>query len=699
MQYEDQLTQRFNSYKKLQRAIMGLSAVKFGLRHIIGQMGILLPILDDHGLPKRWYPTFAFTLKSVVLQQLIMNRNYRFTSETLSELTAFYPRFAGATNSYREGKSMDYDISVIIQPYLRDMDRVFRQMNALKREDEMKEKREKMRIIALEQLQKNNETAVQRAQRLLQQAQLAREGLTQANNDEDEDEEELLQAKRRYKPPKNEWKVALAQYARVFPARDEARILQETRFSSFRPPYSVKYPVRRYTLSDPLRLHKRVLRTVGEIRGKAFLQRRDSLPSFSAWQRARYLFGPMPFPMRSVAIKSIDNSLFLFKQREKEVKGLYAELEVFDKAKDDDINAISRRAYLRHNVKVILLQSALLTPRLPQEINLLLREPTRRRTIASPERLASQVSTLVNIREAVANSANTALDALAISRHRRSFDYGEDRDFITGPDLLQRSLGLVCEVNRDTDTLGGVTGSSLKKDASEMDERMIAAGFTDAERPVARRTRFKLMMHGAYGKRDANSRNHSDPASSSRRPGSSPSDQSSRSAMMVGKKSRSAKKQKGGLISVAAGKVNLSRSKSSTSGKTTPKAAPMPKLMKDELEEAIIEGENEDDDDASTYYDFENNYAGSSSAGAAAVYDYNNGEVEVWQELYAPPEYEGEEAAVYYYNAVTGQSSWDLPTASVNSSQVQIETQHEDEYGRWYWYNNSTGESRWVEEY
>jgi hypothetical protein len=57
-----------------------------------------------------------------------------------------------------------------------------------------------------------------------------------------------------------------------------------------------------------------------------------------------------------------------------------------------------------------------------------------------------------------------------------------------------------------------------------------------------------------------------------------------------------------------------------------------------------------------------------------------------WQEHY------DSEGRAYYYNAFTGESSWELPADSA----TQIETQNQDELGNWYWFNSTTGAVTWM---
>ena len=57
-----------------------------------------------------------------------------------------------------------------------------------------------------------------------------------------------------------------------------------------------------------------------------------------------------------------------------------------------------------------------------------------------------------------------------------------------------------------------------------------------------------------------------------------------------------------------------------------------------------------------------------------------------WQEHY------DDEGRAYYYNAFTGESSWEMPSDPA----TQVETQNQDETGSWYWFNSVTGAVKWM---
>jgi hypothetical protein len=54
-------------------------------------------------------------------------------------------------------------------------------------------------------------------------------------------------------------------------------------------------------------------------------------------------------------------------------------------------------------------------------------------------------------------------------------------------------------------------------------------------------------------------------------------------------------------------------------------------------------------------------------------------------------EYFSDLGETYYYNAQTGESSWEFPAGD-----AQVLSQYQDDAGNYYWYNWTTGETQWA---
>jgi hypothetical protein len=77
---------------------------------------------------------------------------------------------------------------------------------------------------------------------------------------------------------------------------------------------------------------------------------------------------------------------------------------------------------------------------------------------------------------------------------------------------------------------------------------------------------------------------------------------------------------------------------------------------------------------------------GNDNGGAGAGGPETNAEtdIDVWKEFYA------DDGSVYYFNDVSGESSWDIPSAD----NVHILQQYQDTTDQqWYWFNTTTSES------
>ncbi len=318
-----------------------------------------------------------------------------------------------------------------------------------------------------------------------------------------------------------------------------------------------------------------------------------------------------------------------------------------------------------------LFQSSVLTPALPKEMNELLRNHSRRRTIGEPERLLTQLNSIMDIREFYhVNIMNIDKD-FNIKRRRRSFDYTEERDIEMG---ILPQLDLSFE--DDTEI---ILMHRLQRQSVEMDRRILKSGYLydpekekeeeeEKAREAAEKEKEKEKEGVEEEKKMMSSGSSTQPSLS--RPGTS------QRPSMVQKPRKASVQPK-----------NLSRTK---------KAAENKKAAGDNESLTIYSGEG--DDNSSFAYSSVPNTTRSAMSTTTSEYVGRGvkgrvggglgGVVEVWQEHYT------EDGLTYYYHPQTERSSWDRP----EGESVQIQVMYLDEStGQQYWLNHSTGETYWLD--
>jgi hypothetical protein len=171
MYYEDQLTQRFTQYQRTQSALMGFEAMHYGMRQLLGKASILIPVVDEAGVPMRWCPSFCFSfdaLRDVLLRRPPLRR--MFTPVQWAEIAQFYPRFADAPFKKEAHAYMsDPDMIRLFSRYVVTKQRNAIRVDRLLVQETNRKIAELARLEAAEMLKRKHETALQRAQRLMQE--------------------------------------------------------------------------------------------------------------------------------------------------------------------------------------------------------------------------------------------------------------------------------------------------------------------------------------------------------------------------------------------------------------------------------------------------------------------------------------------------------------------------------------------------
>ena len=394
------------------------------------------------------------------------------------------------------------------------------------------------------------------------------------------------------------------------------------------------------------------------------IKRRSSLPGRTS---AMYLPSQSSPKER---IEQIQQSLSLFHQRLNNLKKVDSNINK-SRVSAAYVQSGKRRTkdtYVHWSHRIF--QGALLNPRLPIEMNTILTNGYRRRTIAEPERLARQLSVMMDTREAFSSFVESAMENFAFSRRRRSFDHGE---YVDGERGIEDTLGFSYEEVKKVNAT--VTG--LSKDSYRMEEMMVKAKFMEPTRR-ANNAEQELDLTNSLANRFA-SVNPANIAASIKKGGSRKD------------------KGRGSVLS----NVRIAAAPVSTQGfnEVPVESAFFPTAAGDFAEEYEEQPSEDYDPEDPTAYITDQGYGSEYDQQYQAVALENSGEEEsalaswggeagahVWQEHYT------EDGQAYFYNISSGQSSWDLPTHLY----TQIESQNQDENGNWYWFNNVTGESKWM---
>ncbi|KAJ1432771.1 hypothetical protein B484DRAFT_22920, partial [Ochromonadaceae sp. CCMP2298] len=409
--------------------------------------------------------------------------------------------------------------------------------------------------------------------------------------------------------------------------------LQDAEFSIYEEGFEVKWRPRRHTISDPSQLYSRLGHARQRLQTSNRMKRRNSLPDDIAPLRQTQ----QPPPLETIA--SLDNSLELFAERFDRMKRFAQEVNEGE-FESDFVDAKPDKFYILQSNK--LFSGAPLNPRLPFEMVSMLSKPRRRRSIGEPQRFARQVAMMTDYREAVAELVVKLDEQYKYRRRRRSFDYAEERD---------RADGVWVAVDMEYEVVGRMgTVTGLAKESLAMERMMVQARMMKA-------TPQSLQAEG----------------------------------MSVEEMSKRFSHQQG--------------TKKGISAKAKPKVKGRRRMVvkKTELEpivdvayggeygegygdyEGALEVYDEVPEDA---YDYDSasqlqSWDGGGDEGTVGQWE---GEARVWEEHYT-------EGRAYYFDPLSGESSWELPSAA--DMYAQIETQNQDAEGNWYWFNGTTEASRW----
>jgi len=648
MQYEDHLMHSYDYYTRLQRVIVHIEALLFGTKKMFGSISPKLPrVAIDGRISSAWRPTNAFSWTSIRSQQLHLHPMRRVPVSLLAHVTKHIPR--GNHRPSKEGILADADLTRFTNRFLRSIpyEKWRRRVAQLQ-----SEKKERRRLIAQQALEKLKARQNYKKD-LLAQA----EAISLANQNKVNSAAKpppgppprfvLVQAAEELKREKREQLERDIQQRLVVEDRD---------FSVQREYEQVLHPRRRHTLLDPMQLYSRLtgMRSTMVKSNKA--KRRNSLP---AQLSSLYVDFQQPTPRLRIA--QISESLIMFEERLSALTSLCTSINGI-KTSADPSKSLNRC----YNQMLKVMSSPVLNPRIPLEMHHTLLDPNRRRSIAEPERLARQLSIMIDTREKFSEAIELSRRSggLEINRRRRSFDVGERRDSEQGIELI---LGISYVEQRVA-----TTTTTLINDSEYMNGRMIKAKMVEGD-DASMGSASTSVLSNIVTEQDLQIR-----ALQQQMQQPSPSDSSYGGASH----------KKKSISSLAA--VRGSPSKTG--------------LSKDQERwglQVVAVGDGIDDDasiTAGTYeggdiilhFDStlleEGDSSSSQRVPAPTVMDVDPQLYHTWQEHY------DSEGRAYYYNAFTDESSWELPADPA----TQIETQNQDELGNWYWFNSTTGAVVWM---
>jgi hypothetical protein len=651
MQYEDHLMHSYDYYTRLQRAIVHIEALLFGTKRMFGSISPKLPrVAIDGRISSAWRPTNAFSWTSIRSQQLHLHPMRRVPVSLLAHVTKHIPRANHRPS--KEGMLADADLTRFTNRFLRSIpyEKWRRRVAQLQ-----SEKKERRRLIAQQALEKLKARQNYKKD-LLAQA----EAISLANQNK------VNSAAK--PPPGPPPRFVLVQAAEELKRERRQQLERDTQqrlvvedrdFSVQREYEQVLHPRRRHTLLDPMQLYSRLTGMRSRMVKSNKAKRRNSLP---AQLSSLYVDFQQPTPRLRIA--QISESLIMFEERLNALTSLCTSINGI-KASADPAKSLNRC----YNQMLKVMSSPVLNPRIPLEMHHTLLDPNRRRSIAEPERLARQLSIMIDTREKFSEviELSRRSGGLEINRRRRSFDVGERRDSEQGIELI---LGINYVEQRVA-----ATTTSLMNDSEYMNGQMIKAKMVEGD-DVSMGSASTSVFSNIATEQDLQIR-----ALQQQLQQPSPADSSYGGASH----------KKKSISSLAA--VRGSPSKTS--------------LSKDQerwsLQVAAV-GEGVDDVASITAGTFESHGGGdiiphfdsnlleegdsssSQRVPAPTVVVVDSQLYHTWQEHYDA------EGRAYYYNAFTDESSWELPADSA----TQIETQNQDELGNWYWFNSTTGAVVWM---
>jgi hypothetical protein len=670
MAQEETLTRVYTYYIKLQQGIIGIDALAYGLRQLCGQMTPALPrITVDGVLTDQWRPTYTLTYNSLRAQQLRLPALRRAPATVLTLAARYLPRLA--EGGLREGLCTDTDLVLLTERYWKDQRTENWRYAVAAAAEKAEAIRSKIAALALERL-KSKQNATKLA---MQQA----EAVTLRNQQKAVGGPPPPPAG----PPPRFMVVRAAMEAKQerlrkhrLAVRDQERF-EDAEFSITQKGLEVKWRQRRHTIADPCELYERVATMRSKLQQSNRLKRRNSLPG------KIHLMQMPTQPVPAERIEQVNLSLELFTQRLNLVKRVQQRTvkSRVDSAYVESTKRRSKDHYVHWAGR--LFQKAVLNPRLPCEMNALLVDGYRRRSIGEPERLARQLKVMMDTRETFCEFVESTMESFQYSRRRRSFDHGENRDAVQG---VNDTLGFEFEEVKKV----GATVTGLKKDSLVMEQQMVKAKFLEANAATAsmlkeQEVQLTVNMANRFAKPNA-------------------AGSGAASAGVGGKKATRKDKAKGGLSGVRLAAEKPTEAQPAYDFSKFDAAAPSYDYGGGYAADGAVQPYQYDEYGNSAYEGSDGYTQSLTEAGGAwgeegtlatwddgssAVTQYyaaSEGQEHVWQEHYT------QEGKTYYYNVATAQSSWEMPV----HVDTQIETQNQDENGNWYWFNSATGESHWM---
>ena len=231
---------------------------------------------------------------------------------------------------------------------------------------------------------------------------------------------------------------------------------------------------RRNSIAAPEKLYRRLVQVQSQLPLRTFSRRRNSFPD-----NMKHCH-PTEVPTLP-HVASIWQSLSLFTVRD----------EIFDRflnpKNQKTIGSMSNKVRRRRISDVM--GSAALNPRLPLEMNGMVLDGYRRRTVAEPERLSKQLHIMFETRNKWSELRDVLKDDEKMTFRRRSFDHGE---------IVDTSSGIIDTLGYDfEEPYRKPLIMEMRKDSGKMERAMIESGYLASALPS-----FSSSKFGAFLKRN-----------------------------------------------------------------------------------------------------------------------------------------------------------------------------------------------------
>lgn len=446
MRVEDLIMRKFSYYSKMQKCLIGIDSMAFGVRRLLGTASPQIPRVTEGVVNKEiMRPSYAFTWRSIRQHQLKMHPLRRISPFLLCFLTQFVPRCEDG--GYREGIPTDLDTLHFYEKYLRDSRSENWKSKMVKQISGQNERKRKATELALE--------------RLKAQKNMAKNAIAQAAA--------LGKAPAPPKGPPPRWVLRAAANERKLQEKKQIEFLikeeeklEDADFNILDPKNVVRsaiYRKRRHSISDPGQLTLRLSATKQNLQARGYYKRRNSLPC-----KIEKMYCAEVAPLSYMT--GIKESLELYNSRKEILEDVY---NLFVRAENPDSYEFTlNRNFFTKKIRDCF-KSVWLNPRLPLDLRSILKDGFRRRSIGEPERLCSQIDAMMAARINFSNITEMAYVRHDISRRTRSFDLGEETD---------RTEGISAALEYDyEEPMEYATAVVLKKDSQFILSRMANAGF------------------------------------------------------------------------------------------------------------------------------------------------------------------------------------------------------------------------------